>query len=115
MNSLAAFSLPLTDTDSHLLALCHTRLLVPYLFAVVQVTEVLDDTRLLARCMNSHKLGQRKNCNLPGVVSDLPVLGPKDIDDVQNFAAKHGMDYVFASFVQCADDVRMIRKVGTCL
>jgi hypothetical protein len=44
-------------------------------------------------------------------VSDLPVLGPKDIDDVQNFAAKHGMDYIFASFVQCADDVRMIRKV----
>jgi hypothetical protein len=62
--------------------------------------------------LNSHKLGQRKNCNLPGVVSDLPVLGPKDIDDVQNFAAKHGMDYVFASFVQSADDVRMIRKVG---
>jgi pyruvate kinase len=71
----------------------------------------LDDTRLLAKCLNSHKLGQRKNCNLPGVVSDLPVLGPKDIDDVQNFAAKHGMDYVFASFVQSADDVRMIRKV----
>jgi pyruvate kinase len=76
-----------------------------------QVKEILDDTRLLAVCMNSHKLGQRKNCNLPGVVSDLPVLGPKDIDDVKNFAAAHGMDYVFASFVQCAEDVRMIRKV----
>jgi pyruvate kinase len=76
-----------------------------------QVLEVLDDTRLLGRCMNSKKLGQRKNCNLPGVVSDLPVLGPKDIDDVQNFGAKHNMDYVFASFVQSADDVRMIRKV----
>jgi pyruvate kinase len=79
---------------------------------LLQVTEVLDDTRLLARCLNTHKLGQRKNCNLPGVVSDLPVLGPKDVDDVQNFAAKHGMDYVFASFVQSADDVRMIRKVS---
>jgi len=75
------------------------------------VVEILDDTRLLGKVLNSHKLGQRKNCNLPGVVSDLPVLGEKDIDDVKNFAAKHGMDYVFASFVQSADDVRMIRKV----
>jgi hypothetical protein len=56
--------------------------------------------------MNSKKLGQRKNCNLPGVLVDLPVLGPKDVDDVQNFAAKHGMDFVAASFVQSADDVR---------
>jgi hypothetical protein len=48
---------------------------------------------------------------LNGSGVDLPVLGPKDVDDVQNFAAKHGMDYVFASFVQSADDVRMIRKV----
>jgi hypothetical protein len=62
--------------------------------------------------MNTHKLGQRKNCNLPGVVVDLPVLGEKDIDDVKNFAAKHDMDYIFASFVQTADDVLLIRQVG---
>jgi hypothetical protein len=75
------------------------------------VVEILDATRLLGRCLNSHKLGQRKNCNLPGVLLDLPVLGPKDVQDVQGFAAKHGMDYIFASFVQSADDVRYIRKV----
>jgi pyruvate kinase len=46
------------------------------------------------------------------VLVDLPVLGPKDVEDVQGFAAKHGMDYIFASFVQSADDVRFIRKVG---
>jgi hypothetical protein len=78
---------------------------------LLQVLEILDDTRLLGRCLNSHKLGQRKNCNLPGVLVDLPVLGPKDVEDVQGFAAKHGMDYIFASFVQSADDVRYIRKV----
>lgn len=77
-----------------------------------QVEEILDDKRLLGRVMNSHKLGQRKNCNLPGVHVDLPVLGEKDIDDVQNFAAKHNMDYIFASFVQSAGDVRFIRQVG---
>jgi pyruvate kinase len=47
-----------------------------------------------------------------GVLVDLPVLGPKDVEDVQQFAAKHKMDYIFASFVQSADDVLFIRKVG---
>jgi pyruvate kinase len=75
------------------------------------VIEILDDKRLLGRALNSHKLGQRKNCNLPGVLVDLPVLGPKDVDDVQGFAAQKGMDYIFASFVQSADDVGFIRKV----
>jgi pyruvate kinase len=76
-----------------------------------QVLEVLDNTRVRGRVLNTHKLGQRKNCNLPGVLVDLPVLGPKDIDDVRNFAARHQMDYIFASFVQRAEDVRMIRAV----
>ncbi|KAF6260138.1 pyruvate kinase [Scenedesmus sp. NREL 46B-D3] len=77
----------------------------------IQVVEILDEQRLLGRCLNSHKLGQRKNCNLPGVLVDLPVLGPKDVEDVACFAAQRGMDYIFASFVQSADDVRCIRKV----
>ncbi len=50
--------------------------------------------------INSHKLGQRKNCNLPGVHVDLPVLAPNDINDVQNFACKNNMDFIAASFVQ---------------
>ncbi len=76
------------------------------------MTQILSDTELKGTVLNSHKLGQRKNCNLPGVVVDLPVLGPKDIADVQ-FGAQSGMDMVFASFVQTADDVRFIRKVLT--
>ncbi len=34
------------------------------------------------------------------------MLGPNDVNDVQNFAAKNGMDFVAASFVQSADDVK---------
>lgn len=60
--------------------------------------------------LNSHKLGERKNCNLPGVRVRLPVLGAKDVEDVQQFACKNGMDFVAASFVQCAEDVAFIRK-----
>jgi hypothetical protein len=72
------------------------------------VVEILDDTRVLGTCLNAKKLGQRKNCNLPGVLVDLPVLGPQDVQDVAGFAAKHGMDFVAASFVQSADDVRCV-------
>jgi pyruvate kinase len=37
---------------------------------------------------------------------DLPVLTSKDINDLVNFAVRHGMDFVAASFVQSGDDVR---------
>ncbi|GLC60287.1 hypothetical protein PLESTB_001594600 [Pleodorina starrii] len=77
----------------------------------IEVVTILSDTELMGRVINSHKLGQRKNCNLPGVHVDLPVLSPKDIDDVQNFAVKNKMDFVAASFVQSAEDVRLIRRV----
>jgi hypothetical protein len=38
------------------------------------VIEILDDKRLLGRVMNDHKLGQRKNCNLPGQAAYLYVI-----------------------------------------
>ena len=48
--------------------------------------------------------------NLPNVKVDLPVLQPKDIDDLQNFGVKRGVDFVAASFVQCAADIAFIRQ-----
>ena len=35
-----------------------------------------------------------------GVHIDLPVLSPKDVEDVQLFAVKNDMDFIAASFVQ---------------
>ncbi len=32
----------------------------------IEVVKILNDTELLGRVINSYKLGQRKNCNLPG-------------------------------------------------
>jgi len=37
---------------------------------------------------NDQSIGERKNMNLPNVKVDLPVLQPKDIDDLQNFGVK---------------------------
>ena len=33
---------------------------------VIEVLEILTETELRGRCMNNKKLGERKNCNLPG-------------------------------------------------
>lgn len=35
----------------------------------------------------------------------------QDIDDLQNFACKHKVDFVAASFVQSKEDVLFIRKI----
>lgn len=62
--------------------------------------------RLPRSCLNSKSVGQNKNVNLPGVHVDLPVLTSKDVNDLVNFAVRHRMDFVAASFVQSGDDVR---------
>merc|ERR1719229_1308679 len=65
---------------------------------------------VMTEVLNSVKLGERKNCNLPGVKVDLPVLQDKDINDLVNFAIPHSVDFIAASFVQSAEDVQLIRK-----
>ena len=77
---------------------------------VLTVLECLPAS-VKCRIENDQSIGERKNMNLPNVKVDLPVLQPKDIDDLQNFAVPHGVDYVAASFVQSAADVLFIRKV----
>jgi len=65
------------------------------------------------RIENNAVLGERKNMNLPGVHVDLPTCTEKDIDDIQNFACKHDLDFIAASFVRKASDVEFIRsKLG---
>ena len=72
--------------------------------------ESVGSDHVMTEVMNSCKLGERKNCNLPGVKVDLPVLQQKDIDDLVNFGIPQGVDFVAASFVQSAEDLKNIRK-----
>jgi len=75
----------------------------------LKVKSVGED-HVITEVMNACKLGERKNCNLPGVAVELPVLQDKDINDIQNFGLVHGVDFVAASFVQNASDVKFIRE-----
>merc|ERR1712110_633796 len=64
---------------------------------------------VITEIMNDCGLGERKNCNLPGVKVDLPVLQEKDKNDLVNFGIPQGVHFVAASFVQSKDDVKLIR------
>ena len=77
----------------------------------IKVNSIVSDTELKGTVLNSKKLGERKNCNLPGVKVDIPVLTEKDINDVQNFCCKNKMDFIAASFVQTGEDVQLIRSI----
>lgn len=77
----------------------------------IEVTEVVSETEVKGVVQNSKALGERKNCNLPGAKVDLPVLMEKDVADLQEFACKHRVDFVAASFVQSKEDVLFIRRV----
>lgn len=74
-----------------------------------EVKEVVG-TDIVTVAKNTAKLGSRKTINIRGVKVNLPALAQKDIDDITN-GVKAGFDYIFASFVRRADDVRQIRKL----
>jgi len=74
----------------------------------LKVKTVATD-HVITEVMNNCSLGERKNCNLPGIQVDLPVLQDKDKDDLVNFGIANAVDFVAASFVQTAEDVKLIR------
>lgn len=71
--------------------------------------EKIDGSEIVCRVVNGGKLGERKGINLPNVMVNLPALTEKDKDDIL-FGIEQEVDYIAASFVRKADDVRQIRK-----
>ncbi len=81
---------------------------------------LLDDGRIELRVLaarppevlceveNGGELGEHKGMNLPGVKLRLSAFTRKDRDDLA-FALAHGVNYVAASFVRRAEDVRAVQ------
>mmetsp|Transcript_36539 Transcript_36539/g.61552 ORF Transcript_36539/g.61552 Transcript_36539/m.61552 type:complete len:618 (-) Transcript_36539:82-1935(-) len=80
---------------------------------VMMEVDEIDEAAGTVTCvmLNSASLGERKNCNLPGVKVDLPTLTEKDVSDLVDFGVKHNVDFIAASFVRKASDVMKIREV----
>lgn len=73
------------------------------------VKEVTGD-KVICTVNNTGALGENKGVNLPGVSVNLPALSEKDINDLK-FGCEQGVDFVAASFIRKADDVRAVRNV----
>jgi len=68
------------------------------------------DDYVITEVLNDIAIGEKKNMNLPGVKVELPVLQDKDKKDLLEFGIPQGVDFVAASFVQDAADVKLIRE-----
>ncbi|MCD8175293.1 MAG: pyruvate kinase [Phascolarctobacterium sp.] len=75
----------------------------------LEVTSI-DGCKIWTKVINGGELSSRKCVACPGIERNLPFLSEQDRKDIL-FATAHDMDYIAASFVQKADDVRAIRRV----
>ncbi len=65
---------------------------------------------LVCRIENPGVLKSRKGCNLPGVKLSMPFVSEKDEADIR-FGCQQNVDYIAASFVRSAGDVRAVRSL----
>lgn len=65
---------------------------------------------LVCEAQNDRKLKNKRNCNVPGVILNMPYISPKDKADME-FACDQGLDFIAASFVRRADDIKQIREI----
>ena len=75
----------------------------------MQVKEI-DGQDIVCEVTNGGILGNKKSINLPGTHVNLPSLKEKDIQDLKD-ACREEFDYIAASFIRTAEDVKAIRKV----
>lgn len=83
---------------------------------------MLDDAKIGLRVMrttitdiictveNGGPVSDRKGLNVPGVRLNMPFVCLQDFEDLK-FCCEHGYDFVAASFVRSADDVKEIRTL----
>lgn len=72
--------------------------------------EKIEGKDIVCKVMNGGDLGNRKSINVPGRHINLPALKEKDINDLID-GCKYDFDYIAASFIRSANDVKAIRKV----
>lgn len=72
--------------------------------------EKIEGKDIVCKVMNGGDLGNKKSINVPGRHINLPALKDKDIKDLID-GCKYDFDFIAASFIRSADDVKAIRKV----
>ncbi len=73
------------------------------------VTDI-SSTDIICKVQNSGTISSKKGVNVPGSHLSMPFISDKDREDIL-FAIKNNYDFIAASFVRTADDVKEIRKM----
>lgn len=73
----------------------------------LRVTDIKDDGEVVCEVLQGNKLSSKRGLNLPGSDVSLPSVTEKDFQDA-DFAIEQDFDFLALSFVQTADDVRML-------
>jgi pyruvate kinase len=79
----------------------------------LEVTSVVDSS-IICRVIHGGWLGNSKSVNLPDTRLALSAVSPENRTDVVSelgFAAENDVDYIAASFIQCADDIYKMREI----
>jgi len=77
---------------------------------VILIVEECGEDYVMCKVVNDCKLGEKKNVNVPGVKVEIPVVGEREIKDIEDWAVPNNADYIALSFVRSADDVKECRK-----
>jgi len=77
--------------------------------AVDLVVERIIKNDIICKILNSAKIKSRRGVNLPGVKLSLPAITKQDKADIK-FGVENDVDYIAASFVRKAEDVREIKE-----
>lgn len=72
--------------------------------------EKIEDKDVVCRVKNDGKISNKKGVNIPDVHINMEYLSEQDKKDII-FGIENDVDFVAASFVRCAEDVRLIREL----
>ena len=70
----------------------------------------VKNSKILCKVKNGGVVSNKKGVNVPNVALSMPYMSQKDIDDIL-FGIEQDVDFIAASFVTTADDIREIKTL----
>lgn len=77
---------------------------------VAMEVDHIDGKDVVCTCLNGGKLSNHKSINVPNVMISMPYISETDRADIV-FGIEQDVDYIAASFVRSADDIKILRDV----
>jgi pyruvate kinase len=79
---------------------------------IILTVERCEENSVVCRVEVGGELKNSKSINIPSREIDMPYITPRDVEDIA-FGVREGVDFVAASFVRCAEDVKNLRRLIT--